>query len=93
MSDRGPLSSREKEIVALVALGFSNRRVASRLFIAEGTVKTHLHNVFGKLGLRSRVTLVLYAVRAGLADAGPDRPGQRDPVAERLAPPPADAPN
>ncbi len=60
------LTPREREIVRHVALGLRNAEVARRLFISEVTVKTHLNNVFQKLGLRDRVALALYAVRPGL---------------------------
>lgn len=62
-----PLSSREREIVRLVALGLRNGEVAQRLTITEATVKTHLNNVFQKLKVRDRVELVRYAIRTGLA--------------------------
>ncbi|TMA60182.1 MAG: response regulator transcription factor [Deltaproteobacteria bacterium] len=61
-----PLTPREHEIVRHVALGLRNAEVASRLAISEDTVKTHLNNVFQKLGLRDRVQLTLYALRRGL---------------------------
>lgn len=60
------LTRREREIVRHVALGFRNAEVAQRLGITEVTVKTHLNNVFQKLGLRDRVELALYAVRTGI---------------------------
>jgi len=63
-----PLTTREREIVTLVARGLRNSEVAARLFISVVTVKTHLSNVFQKLGIRDRSDLVLYAVRAGLID-------------------------
>ena len=61
-----PLTPREHEIVRHVALGLRNAEVAARLGISEDTVKTHLNNVFQKLGLRDRVQLTLYALRRGL---------------------------
>ena len=61
-----PLTAREREIVRHVALGLRNAEVAARLTISEDTVKTHLNNVFQKLGVRDRVQLTLYALRRGL---------------------------
>ena len=65
-SETEPLSSREREIVRAVALGLRNAEVARRLSIAEATVKTHLNNVFQKLGIRDRTELVRYAIRVGI---------------------------
>ncbi len=63
---QSPLSPREKEIVRNVALGLRNAEVAKRLFISEQTVKTHLNNVFQKLGIQDRVELTVYAIRTGI---------------------------
>jgi len=63
------LTRREREIVRHVALGLRNAEVAERLCVSEGTVKTHLNNIFQKLGLRDRVELALYAVRMGIIGA------------------------
>jgi len=63
---RDPLTAREREIVRHVALGLRNAEVAKKLFISEQTVKTHLNNVFQKLGIRDRVELTLYAARIGI---------------------------
>ncbi len=60
------LTSREREIVRLVGLGFQNPEIAQRLSIGEATVKSHLNNVFHKLKIRDRVGLTLYAIRLGL---------------------------
>lgn len=68
------LTQRESEIVRQVANGFKNAEVASRLSISESTVKTHLNNIFQKLGLRHRTQLVRYALRAGVAQIA-DLPG------------------
>jgi len=68
------LTSREAEIVRLVATGLRNAEIASRLTITEATVKTHLTNIFEKLGLRDRVELTVYALRHGVV-ATQDRGG------------------
>ena len=60
------LTPREVEIVKMVAEGHGNREVAERLFISEGTVKTHLHTIYEKLGLKGRVQLVAYVRENGL---------------------------
>jgi DNA-binding NarL/FixJ family response regulator len=64
-----PLTPREMEIVRYVARGMRNAEVAQALEISEVTVKTHLNNVFHKLGLRDRVELTRYAIRMGLVGA------------------------
>jgi two-component system nitrate/nitrite response regulator NarL len=54
----GPLTEREREVLALVARALSNRQIATKLNITEGTVKRHLRNIFGKLGAASRIDAV-----------------------------------
>ena len=63
---RVALTPREIEIVRMVAQGIGNREVGERLFISEGTVKTHLHTIYEKLGLKGRVQLVAYVRENGL---------------------------
>jgi DNA-binding NarL/FixJ family response regulator len=65
-SARNPLTGREREVIRYVGLGLRNAEVARKLFITEQTVKTHLNNVFRKLGIRDRVELTLYAARVGI---------------------------
>ena len=62
------LSPRESEIVKLVAEGNNNREIAQALVISEKTVERHRANVLGKLGMRDRVDLTRYAIRAGLVE-------------------------
>jgi DNA-binding NarL/FixJ family response regulator len=50
----------------MVARGLRNRAIAERLYITEGTVKVHLHNIYDKLGVGGRVELTLYAQEKGL---------------------------
>ncbi|HSJ59552.1 MAG TPA: response regulator transcription factor [Anaerolineae bacterium] len=61
-----PLTDRETEVLQHLALGKSNKEIASALVIAEKTVRTHVSSVLGKLGVSSRTQAVLYAVRVGL---------------------------
>ena len=67
--DENGLTERELEIVRLVASGYKNKEVGNTLTISERTVKTHLTNIFQKLGVRDRVGLVMYALRHGLTRA------------------------
>ncbi|MBW2472263.1 MAG: response regulator transcription factor, partial [Deltaproteobacteria bacterium] len=60
------LSPRELEIVRLVAASLRNKEIARKLAITEGTVKIHLHNIYQKLEIDSRVALTLWAQGKGL---------------------------
>ena len=60
-----PLTPREREVVELIASGLSNKRIAAELGIAEKTVKAHVSNVLGKLGLSDRTQVAMHAVRVG----------------------------
>jgi len=62
----GPLSQRELEVLELVAAGSTNREAAARLFISEATVKTHLLNIYTKLGVGDRAAAVAEAFNRGL---------------------------
>ena len=61
------LSAREREVLAALALGLTNRELAERLFISERTANRHLSNIFVKLGVRNRTEATRIAVAAGLA--------------------------
>jgi DNA-binding NarL/FixJ family response regulator len=61
-----PLSSRELDVLALVARGTSNRDAAARLFISEATVKTHLLHIYAKLGVNDRAAAVAVGFERGL---------------------------
>ncbi|MGJ0514566.1 MAG: response regulator [Methylomicrobium sp.] len=60
------LTPREIDLIRLVASGHSNKQIAEQRHISEGTVKAHLHNIFDKLQVKSRVALTLYAQNNGL---------------------------
>jgi len=62
------LSPRETDIVRMVATGMRNKEIASSLAIGEGTVKSHLHAIYEKLGVHGRVELTRYAYERGLTD-------------------------
>ena len=71
----GPLSQRELEVLELVAAGNTNREAAARLFLSEATVKTHLMNIYAKLGVSDRAAAVGEAFNRGLLT--PETPEQR----------------
>ena len=61
-----PLTERETDVLRQLALGRSNKEIATALVIAEKTVRTHVSNILGKLGMTSRTQAALHAVRSGL---------------------------
>jgi len=67
-SPTGPeaLTERESGVLKLIARGKANKQIARELFIDEKTVKSHVHSILSKLGVRSRTQAAIYAVRVGL---------------------------
>jgi len=63
------LTRREREVLALIAAGRSNKRIAFELGISEKTVKTHVGHLFDKLGVTDRTQAAMLAVRHGLVEA------------------------
>ena len=70
------LTAREREVLRLIGRGRTNEEIASALFIAEATVKTHVSHLFDKLGLRDRAAAIVFSFDHGMV-----RPGE-DPGAE-----------
>jgi DNA-binding NarL/FixJ family response regulator len=66
-----PLTDRESEVLGLLARGWSNRRIAEKLSVAEVTVRTHVSHVLDKLGVSNRVEAALHALRLGLVAPEP----------------------
>jgi DNA-binding NarL/FixJ family response regulator len=69
------LTDRELQVMREIARGLTNREIAERLYIGDGTVKTHVARILTKLGLRDRVQVVVYAYEHGIT-----RPGDNDPA-------------
>jgi DNA-binding NarL/FixJ family response regulator len=60
------LTAREMDILTELTKGSTDREIAAKFVVAEGTVKTHIHNIFRKLGVRNRTQAVVYVLRKGL---------------------------
>jgi DNA-binding NarL/FixJ family response regulator len=68
------LTPRERETLQLLARGLSKEQIAERLGLSTGTVRTHMQNLYAKLGLHSRLDLVHFAARHGLVTDDHRRP-------------------
>ncbi|MGP4113329.1 response regulator [Streptomyces sp. 4N509B] len=64
----GTLTAREREVLALLGSGLSNGEIGQRLGLTEGTVKTHVRAILGRLGIRNRVQAAVVAYEAGLVE-------------------------
>jgi DNA-binding NarL/FixJ family response regulator len=62
------LTPREREVLRLLAEGLSDKEIAERMYVGSGTVRTHVVNIFGKLGVHSRLQAFVFTVRHGLVD-------------------------
>src|SRR6516164_2546030 len=69
------LTLREWEIIGLVSHGLSNKEIARRVDLQEGTVKVHLHNIYTKIGVPNRTALALWRFRATAASISPASSG------------------
>jgi DNA-binding NarL/FixJ family response regulator len=65
--DRPELTSREKQVLELIAQAFSNKQIAADLGLSEGTVKGHVNSILSKLGVEDRTHATLVALKRGLA--------------------------
>jgi len=65
------LTTREREVLALIGQGKTNTEIAATLYVGEGTVKTHINHVFSKLQLRDRAAAVVFAFDHNLVTPGP----------------------
>lgn len=68
MQDNGELTSREKDVIKLIALGLANKEIADKLFISIHTVISHRKNITEKLGIKSISGLTVYAIMNNLLD-------------------------
>ena len=80
------LTTREREILVMVAAGLSNDQIATKVFLSSNTVKTHVARTLTKLGARDRIHLVILAHNHGLARSrGADQPGTQVDPSRRMS--------
>ena len=77
-SETDPMSSREREVLELMALGLTNRQIGARLWISETTVKTHVSHILAKLKQPNRTQAILSAMALGLVDPHSGAAGSQD---------------
>jgi DNA-binding NarL/FixJ family response regulator len=65
-AEEQPITPREREVLRLLAAGYSNREIARALFVAEGTVKNHVSSILTKMAVRDRTRAVLKAIETGV---------------------------
>ena len=91
-ADEIRLTKRERDIVSLLVIGCPNKRIADECAIGQRTVKHHLTNVFGKLGVSSRLELVVFAIQHQLVVTDAPPPARRVPAAIGPLSDPSDRP-
>lgn len=64
-----PLSSRELEVLQMIALGHQNEQIAKQLFLSVGTVRSHVHRILGKLACQNRAQAAMKGIAEGLIDS------------------------
>jgi DNA-binding NarL/FixJ family response regulator len=69
-ADADPLSDRERQVLRLLALGYTNQEIAAQLYVSVRTAETHRMHIMRKLRFESRAELVRYAIAQGLLDGG-----------------------